>query len=64
MTELNETIEEADPDAENVSPEDNAITEQNRIPTVKRNQRTKIRSLLKIGCQLQSRRNYSLSRKT
>ena len=26
MTELNETIEEADPDAENVSPEDNAIT--------------------------------------
>ena len=25
MTELNETIEEADPDAENVSPEDNAI---------------------------------------
>ena len=27
MTELNETIEEADPEAENVSPEDNAITE-------------------------------------
>ena len=26
MTELNETIEEADPEAENVSPEDNAIT--------------------------------------
>ena len=26
MTELNETIEEADPDTENVSPEDNAIT--------------------------------------
>ena len=59
MTELNETIEEADPEAENVSPEDNAIT-----GTVKRHQRTKIRSLLKIGCQLQSRRNYSLSRKT
>jgi len=62
MTELNETIEEADPEVENVSPEDNAITGTEE--KLEKPDKFLIRSLLKIGCQLQSRRNYSLSRKT
>ena len=64
MTESNETIEEADPEAENVSPEDNTITATESDSNSEEESTDENPFFAKIGCQLQRRRNYSLSRKT